>query len=224
MRPALLKREAGHLPPCRSTTPILPTPGFRRRGPPAKPPLDGGPRTFLPATGLRRTKLLPNGAERAIGVCSTVARAALSVAAKAARAFVSPNGNALGKMPARRNPVVPDEFLGPSEGPNLASRNTYFAELVRNAELELEKSLLALDYAEKRHEPVFAAVAAVAAAQEQLDRLRGGQVAENPERRAAWLAHLAKTELPVRDGPASVVPTRRQKPSAGADASFPTID
>jgi hypothetical protein len=110
---------------------------------------------------------------------------------------------------------------------------THLAE-IRRLESELEEALLALDYAEQRHEPTFAPTARVAELQLQLDLLRG-PVTPNSERRAAWLAHLSSLEecQTVQDGPAVANltpsgPTPRvpQRPATARGASFelPVID
>lgn len=88
---------------------------------------------------------------------------------------------------------------------------------VRELEVQLGECLLAFDYAQKQQQGVFAAEAAVAAVQDRLDQLRGAP-RECPERRAAWLAHLATLEecQIVHDGPAA-----KRGGSSLAATSFP---
>ena len=115
----------------------------------------------------------------------------------------------------------------------LLTSTTHLAE-IRELEAQLDDSLLALDYAEKHHEPLFAAAARVAAIQQRLNHLRGSQVTEIPKRRAAWLAHFVRTGVidPADDG-RSVMTTepmrsptrgRRHKPTPCANVVFPVID
>ena len=101
---------------------------------------------------------------------------------------------------------------------------------IRELEAKLEESLLSVDYAEKRGEPTFGPAAIVAEIQSRLDQLRG-PVPAHSERRAAWLAHLAKSEecQTIHDGPAADVtppvrrPTLPRRPTAGA-IEFPQIN
>ena len=116
----------------------------------------------------------------------------------------------------------------------MSSNHTRHAE-VRELEAQLEESLLILEHAETHRQPVFAPIAKIAVIQLRLDQLRGTVVAEHPERRAAWVAHLVSsgrnstahdsTTCSVQT-PASSYGSRvfRKGPTTGANSEFPQID